>query len=131
MDALKKKQNYIGDNSNSKLVLLTDQPYPLIRITFGGLDAHREPMEIDIEEFIAVKGFRAKGKRITTCHIESIEQLEPRRMPEPEASAENAADDDEEPPTDDTLPDIMEEETPTARRKDTSAQLSLFTDEEA
>ena len=130
MDALKKKQNYIGDNPNSKLVLLTDQPYPLIRITFGGLDAHREPMEIDIEEFIAVKGFRAKGKRITTCHIESIEQLEPRRVPEPLMSTENAADDDEEAQPEDTLPIEKEGNTPTPRRKETSAQLSLFLDEE-
>ena len=29
------------------------------------------------EEFIAVKGFKAKGKRLTTWTVDSIEQLEP------------------------------------------------------
>ena len=84
MEPNKRKQSFVGENPNSKVVLLTDQPYPRIRVTFGDADAHREPMEIEIEEFIAVKGFKAKGKRITTWKIANIEQLEPTRQPEPE-----------------------------------------------
>ena len=82
MEATKKHQNYIGENPESKLVLLSDQPYPRIRVTFSEADAHREPMEIEVEEFIGVKGFKAKGKRLTTWHIGDIEELEPTRVPE-------------------------------------------------
>ena len=39
---------------------------------------------IDAEEFIAVKGFKAKGKRITTYTVDTINELEPTRFPEPE-----------------------------------------------
>jgi topoisomerase-4 subunit A len=61
-------------------------------VNFGGTDAGREPMEVDVEEFIAVKGFKARGKRITTLHIDSVVELEPTRFPEPEKEA-----DDEDP----------------------------------
>ena len=77
MEGSKRKQNYIGENKDSRLVLLTDEPYPRFRITFGGNDAYRDTMEVNAEEFIAVKGFKAKGKRLTTWTVDKIEQLEP------------------------------------------------------
>lgn len=82
MEATKKKQNYIGENPDSKLVFLTDAAYPRLLVTFGGNDATRPAQEIDAEEFIAVKGFKAKGKRITTWEVDKIEELEPTRFPE-------------------------------------------------
>ena len=84
MEAVKKHQSFVGENPNSKFVLLTDQVFPRIRVTFGGADAMRTPIEIEVEEFVGVKGFKAKGKRIATWKIESIEELEPTRFPEPE-----------------------------------------------
>ncbi len=77
LEGSKRKQNYIGENPNSRLVFLTDEPYPRFRITFGGNDSFRDPMEVDAAEFIAVKGFKAKGKRLTTWTVDKIEQLEP------------------------------------------------------
>ena len=82
MEATKRKQNFMGDNPTSKLVLLSDVVYPLIRVNYGGADEYRGSEEIDAEQFIAVKGFKAKGKRISTWQIESIEELEPTRVPE-------------------------------------------------
>ena len=84
MEATKRKQNYLGDNPASKPVLLTDQAYPRIRVSFGGPDAVRPDMEIDAEQFIAVKGVKAKGKRVSTWQTDTIEELEPLRYPEPE-----------------------------------------------
>ena len=52
-------------------------------VTYGGVDAIRPAEEIDAEQFIAQKSFKAKGKRLTTWKIESIEELEPTRFPEP------------------------------------------------
>ena len=77
LEGSKRKQNYVGENPNSRLVFLTDEPYPRFRITFGGNDSFRDPMEVDAAEFIAVKGFKAKGKRLTTWTVDKIEQLEP------------------------------------------------------
>ena len=96
MEAVKKHQSFVGENPNSKFVLLTDQVYPRIRVTFGGADAMRTPMEIEVEEFVGVKGFKAKGKRIATWKIESIEELEPTRFPEPETEEPDETENEEE-----------------------------------
>ena len=77
MEATKRKQNYLGENTASKQILLTCQPYPVVKVFFGGNDSFREPLVIEAEQFIAVKGFKAKGKRITTWQIENIELLPP------------------------------------------------------
>ena len=77
-----KRFNFTGENANSELILLTDEVYPRLKVHYGGADAFREPMEIDVDSFIAVKGFKAKGKRITTLNIDKIEELEPLRKPE-------------------------------------------------
>ena len=95
MEGSKRKQSFLGDNPKNKLLFLSDQPYPRIKVVFGGSDKERAPMEIDIEEFVAIKGFKAKGKRITTWHVDHVEELEPTRQPEPETEPDddtNAAD---------------------------------------
>ncbi len=83
-----RKQNYLGDNKATRLILLTDEYYPRFEIIFGGHDSFRETMIIDAEEFIAVKGYKAKGKRITTYTIETVNELEPTRFPEPTETKE-------------------------------------------
>ena len=91
MDAAKRHQNFLGENVNSKLILLTDTVYPRIKVTYGGVDAVRPAEEIDAEQFIAQKSFKAKGKRLSTWNIGSIEEIEPTRFPEP-ADTVDAAD---------------------------------------
>ena len=134
MEALKKKQNFVGENPNSKLVILTDQVYPRIKVNFGGLDAYREPMEIDVEEFIMVKGFKAKGKRITTCHIDSIEELEPTKFPEPVEDEDNSEEDtgiEEEVSEDKDNLNIESSQNQATKQGNPSEQLSLFPDEDS
>jgi topoisomerase-4 subunit A len=84
MEAMRKHQNFLGDNPDNRLLLLTDTVYPRVRVTFGGADATRAPMDIDVDSFIAVKGFKAKGKRIATWQVDKVEELEPLRQPDPE-----------------------------------------------
>ena len=106
MDASKKKQNWLSENPSSQLILLTDTPYPRLQVTYGGADAFRGTEEIDAEQFIAIKGFKAKGKRLTTYQIESLTELDPQLDPrntspasdtsEPSLSAESAEDLDQD-----------------------------------
>lgn len=126
MEAIKKHQNYLGDNVNSKPILLTDVVYPRLQVTFGGVDAVRPALEIDVDSFIAVKGFKAKGKRISTFNIAKIEELEPTRFPEAPAEGDGEyADTDEEdenldPDAGKTQQQVIDEIT---------GQLNLFPDE--
>ena len=78
-----KRQRFVGADEQSELLLLSDTPYARMRLTFGGHDATRPAVEIEADDFIGVKSFKAKGKRLTTYTLESIEELEPTRVPEP------------------------------------------------
>ena len=124
MEASKRKQNYLGDNENSLQVLLTDTPYPRLQVVYGGADAFRGSEEVDVEQFIAVKGYKAKGKRLTTWQTESITELEPVRFPEEPQDADNDEGDGEEenldPDAGKSQQQVMDELT---------GQLSLFPDE--
>ena len=131
MEASKVHRNFIGENLKSRLALLTDQAYPRIKVTFGGKDSTFAPMEIDLEEFIGVKGYKARGKRITTREVADIEQLEPLRFPEEQQEDEPSDIDDIDEEKNDT--NVKDEETEKADRDEKpegSGQLSLFGDDE-
>ncbi|MDR2969087.1 MAG: DNA gyrase/topoisomerase IV subunit A [Tannerellaceae bacterium] len=116
-----RKQNFIGENPKSRLYLLTDEPYPRIEVVFGGADSFREPLVIDAEEFVGVKGFKAKGKRIATFEVQTINELEPVRFPE-----ENN--------TQPEVPEIVEEDENADKRSsrdiidEITGQMKLFDD---
>ena len=96
MEATARKQNFLGENKESRLILLTDEVYPRLEVIFGGHDSFREALIIEADEFIAVKGFKAKGKRLTNYTLDTINELEPTRQPEP-VDEENGEGSDEEP----------------------------------
>ena len=68
--------------------MLTCQTFPRIQVVFGGHDSFRESMIVEADDFVGVKSFKAKGKRLTTYTVERIEELEPTRMPEAETADE-------------------------------------------
>ena len=128
MDATRKKQNWLSDNPASLLILLTDTPFPRLLMTYGGDDAFRGSEEIDAEQFITVKGYKAKGKRLTTYQLESITELEPTRFPSeasPVSNTSTASDLEEE---EDLDPDAGKSEQQV--RDELTGQLRLFDDEE-
>lgn len=94
MEASAKKVGFIGENPESRLLLISDNVYPRFKVVFGGADKSKPAMEIDVEEFIGVKGIKAKGKRISTFEVGEVIELEPTRWPEPEAE-ESEPDEDE------------------------------------
>ena len=108
---------------------MTDEPLPRFKVNFGGSDAIREPIDIDAEEFVGVKGFKAKGKRVSNWTIDSVEQLEPRM---PQESIDEDQEDAEETPTE----GIEENLDPDAGKSQSqvideiTGQLSLFQDED-
>lgn len=134
MDATRRKQSYLGDNPKSRRLLLTDEPYPRLKITFAGRDPQNSTMEIDAESFIAVKGFKAKGKRIGLWEVESVEMLEPEKRPEEdmtepvEGTAEDANVSAEEPKPENLDPDAGKTQQQVI--DEITGQLSLFGDED-
>ena len=83
--------SFISESRGSYLVALSDDLHPQVILTFGGKYAHRESETLDAEEFIAKKGYAAKGKK---CHAYDLKQVafgEPLHKPEDEAPAEASA----------------------------------------
>ncbi len=96
LEATSRKQNFLGENPDNELLLLTDTVYPRIKVTMGGVDDFREPIELDAEDFIGVKSFKAKGKRITTLNVAGVEELEPLRIPEVQSNDEEGGEEVQE-----------------------------------
>jgi len=70
-------QCFISDSEGSRLVSLTEVEYPRFEIKFGGKNEGRRQEIIEVAEFIGVKSFRAKGKRLTNYSVAGIRELEP------------------------------------------------------
>lgn len=129
MDATKRHQNFLGENPDSRLILLTDVAYPRILVTYGGADALRPQEEIDAESFVGQKSFKAKGKRLTNWAVERIEELEPLRHPDPEEQTEEPEDSAEEELEQENLdPDKGKSQQQVI--DEITGQLSLFSDED-
>ena len=101
LEASNRRQNCLGENKDNELIWFSDTVYPRIQVMFGGNDSFREPLVIEVDEFIGVKSFKARGKRLTTFELDEIIELEPTRqpvLPEPV----------EEPESEDTNEEIIE-----------------------
>ena len=75
LDAQAKMQSMLGENSDSKITLLTDREEAIFRITFA--DETKLPLEVVMSEFIEAKSPKAKGKRFSTLDIATIEDITP------------------------------------------------------
>ena len=129
MDATKRHQNFLGENPDSRLILLTDVAYPRILVTYGGADALRPQEEIDAESFVGQKSFKAKGKRLTNWAVERIEELEPLRHPDPEEQTEEPEESAEEAQEQEDLdPDKGKSQQQVI--DEITGQLSLFSEED-
>ena len=122
MDASQKHQNFIGDNPDSKMILLTDTEAPRLLLTFAEPDTFRGPQELDVTEYIAAKGFKAKGKRLTTWALDQVTEIAP--PTEPDDDGESNEDESDEP---DDRPVSTEEQTKKAIHEE---QLETTTPEE-
>ena len=86
-----KKQSMIGGNVDSKLILLSEEKYPRFDVKFGGGDSFRDNLVIDADEYIGVKSFKAKGKRVSNMTIAKVTEMAPREMPEEQESTTDIA----------------------------------------
>lgn len=69
--------SFIGEHPESKLVSLTEVEYPRFEISFGGKHKNRKNEIVEVDKFIGVKSYKAKGKRLTNYVVENIQEIEP------------------------------------------------------
>jgi topoisomerase IV subunit A len=80
-----RKMDFIGEDEKNRLVQLSVEKYPMLRVIYDMKLKTKgiEEEEIPVHEFIGVKGFKAKGKRISVHAVKRVEFLEPLVVEEP------------------------------------------------
>jgi topoisomerase IV subunit A len=96
LEPSQKSLNFLGEHPDSQLILMSDVDYPRFEVYFGGNDAFRESLVVDADEFIGVKSYKAKGKRLTTFEVESINELEAIRFKTAAETTPETSDDNSE-----------------------------------
>jgi len=77
IDPNDKLTSFIGENKESRLIQLTEVEYPRLEVSFGGRHKNRENEIIEIADFISVKSYKAKGKRLSSYEVKVVKELEP------------------------------------------------------
>ena len=85
------------DDDGSQLLSVAFDCYPRLEVVYNPDSGKKIASEIiDVDDFIAVKGFKAKGKRITTFAVDHFNWLEPLK-PDPEPLEVDDTDDENAP----------------------------------
>jgi topoisomerase-4 subunit A len=79
------------------MISITEVEYPRLEIHFGGKHKSRENEIIEVAEFIGVKSYKAKGKRLTSYMVENIQEIEPVVKTEVNHVSEDKEENDEPP----------------------------------
>lgn len=69
--------SFIAPGTKSYLVALSEDKHPQFQVIFGGKYEHRDPENIDAEEYIAKKGYAAKGKKCHQYDLKEVKFIEP------------------------------------------------------
>ena len=78
-------QNFVDEAEGDKLIAITADKFPQLKVVYTEKHASRSEELIDVEQFIGVKGYKAKGKRITTYAVSSLSFVEPLEKEVPQA----------------------------------------------
>ena len=120
---MNKDITFIGENPDNKLISITWVRYPRLEIEFSGVNNDRENEIIEVAEFISVKSWKAKGKRLTNYEVGKVTEIEPVVKDEYDKPEEEELEETENPIDFDDIPFEI-------KRPDKSAdQMSLFGDD--
>lgn len=91
---LNKRYSSIGDHPESVFKQLVLDAYPMLKLEFeeNSKGVKPEDEELSVADFIGVKSYKAKGKRLSNKEVIKLTFLEPLTPPEEEADLENLVD---------------------------------------
>jgi len=79
-----KEESFITEHPNSQLEIVSTDYRPLAQLVFAKVKGvQKEDLHIDVEDFIAVKGFKALGNQLTADKLKQVNLLEPLPYEEP------------------------------------------------
>ncbi|MBA7541374.1 hypothetical protein ES705_33686 [subsurface metagenome] len=77
IEPVTKLVDFLNENHETKLISVTEVEYPRFEIEFGGKNKKKDNEIIEVAEFIGVKSYKAKGKRLSNFFVENINEIEP------------------------------------------------------
>jgi len=80
--------SFIAPGAKSYLVDISEDKHPQFQVIFGGKYEHRDPENVDAEEYIAKKGYSAKGKKCHLYDLKEVKFIEPLHKPEDDTEDE-------------------------------------------
>lgn len=93
IDPIDKLTSFIGDHNESRLIKLTEVEFPRMEVSFGGSHKSRENEIIEVAEFIGVKSYKARGKRLSNYEVKVIKEIEPLIVKDEEIEIQDVHDD--------------------------------------
>lgn len=79
-----KEEIFISEHDKSQLEIVSTDWKPMAEVIFAKVKGEqKEPIQVNLEEFIAVKGIKALGNQLTTDKVKQINLLEPLPFEEP------------------------------------------------
>lgn len=79
-----KEESFITEHPNSQLEIVSTDYRPVAQLVFAKVKGvQKEDLHIDVEDFIAVKGFKAIGNQLTTDKLKQVNLLDPLPYEEP------------------------------------------------
>lgn len=94
-----KPLSFINEHPESKLLSITEVEYPRLEIQFGGKHKDRDNEIIEVAEFIGIKSYKAKGKRLTSYVVNNIQEIEPVVKKESHPAVPEQENDEEDEPS--------------------------------
>jgi len=80
-----KEEIFISEHDKSQLEIVSTDWRPMAEVIFAKIKGEqKENLQVNLEEFIAVKGIKALGNQLTTDKVRQINLLEPLPFEEPE-----------------------------------------------
>ncbi|MEP6929959.1 MAG: DNA gyrase/topoisomerase IV subunit A, partial [Flavobacterium sp.] len=79
-----KEESFITEHPNSQLEIVSTDYRPMAQLVFAKVKGvQKDDLHIDVEDFIAVKGFKALGNQLTADKLKQVNLLEPLPYEEP------------------------------------------------
>ncbi len=95
-EVAQKPVEFITEHEGSFLEFATTHPSPSVNLQFDKRSNDQEDEEIDLVEFISVKGITAMGNRLTPLKLKAIDRIEPEIVEDPEEDEPDEVEDDNE-----------------------------------
>ena len=82
IESVDKEESFISDHPKSKLLIMATDFRPMAEVVFSKRSL--ENIQVNFEDFIAVKGYKAIGNQLTKEKIKQVNLLDPLPYEEPE-----------------------------------------------